>query len=179
MAMQEAAGTCFSKDDFESKREDKSQSTDENKRPSRKSPGSEESLSLDRACDNRGGPVPSLRLLRSRFFHQSLSLSLSLSDFRLFHDFTFYILHYIVLHYIILCYIISYHMILWTCSPLPLELCGMPFSRSPFKPGPWTVLRSATAWNAGKGTAGERPFSPSCIVGIGKVASIGAGELTN
>ena len=108
MAMQEAAGTCFSKDDFESKREDKSQSTDENKRPSRKSPGSEESLSLDRACDNRGGPVPSLRLLRSRFFHQSLSLSLS--DFRLFHDFTFYILH---LHYIviILYYVILYHII--------------------------------------------------------------------
>ena len=108
MAMQEAAGTCFSKDDFESKREDKSQSTDENKRPSRKSPGSEESLSLDRACDNRGGPVPSLRLLRSRFFHQSLSLSLSLI---LGSSMTLHFTYYIILYYIILYYVILYHII--------------------------------------------------------------------
>ena len=119
MAMQEAAGTCFSKDDFESKREDKSQSTDENKRPSRKSPGSEESLSLDRACDNRGGPVPSLRLLRSRFFHQSLSLSLSLilgSSMTL--HFTYYIYIILSLYYIMLYYIISYDIVdLFSPSP--------------------------------------------------------------
>ena len=40
--------------------------------------GSEESLSLERACDSSGGPVPSLQLLHSRFF---------VSDFWLFHHF--------------------------------------------------------------------------------------------
>ena len=60
----------------------------------------------------------------------SLSLSLILGS-----SMTLHFTYYIILYYIILlCYIMSYHMILWTCSPLPLELCDCAECRSPVPP---------------------------------------------